>query len=142
MSTNEYGKYFLAADLDEGFRDVGYDTREEAIAAAPTYLDLAPGAEFWTAQLFEPAVIISGRRILEDLRDHLYDETGDDDASVLDCSIDAEHDLGEMLTATLRAWMAKHDVKVGCYAVEDTQRHRVPDGSAIAPTVGGGKEGM
>ncbi len=110
--------------------DGDYPTREAAIAAAPREYDLQPGDRFETGESYSVVIpSIDGGAVLEQAEIDLDDEIGDAAEDALDCTKDQERDLGEMLTATFRAWADKHGIKVNAFGVMNIEEHEVAHGN-------------
>lgn len=116
----EYGKWFVSTDEDE-YRGAGWDSREEAVAAAPVEFGLSPGSTFWTGQGVRPADRVSGGDFLEMLDAHAMDEgvEGNDGYNVTP-------EARDELAAFIAEWEKKHDVRPLWFDIVDEEKHIVP----------------
>lgn len=119
-----YGKWYVSTD-GESFKGVGWDTRQEAVDAAPEEFNLSPGNTFWTGLAIRPADRISAVDFAEMLEQHAEDEgwEGNDGYNL---TPEAKDELQAFLTE----WEKKHDVRPLWFDIEDEQEHTVPDATA------------
>lgn len=125
--TDRDGKFVISDDGERFSASEFYDTREAAIAAA--HLEgIGAGDEFWTGRVRVLAVpLIDGQEILERMREHLHNECGEAADDGLECTFEQERELGHLLSRAAHEWMVTNGIEVGCFAVDDAQRHLAPD---------------
>jgi len=122
------GKW-MASTSEETWSDCQeFDTRAEALAYAVSELavndDLEDGQRVYTGvvraiDLDELAASgIDSWSVLDQMSCWLHDNVGDELDYEISASKEAEDDLQERLTATVRAWMAAHNVKPNCFHLD------------------------
>ena len=120
---------FWISDTEESFSSGPFDTRGEAVAAAPDELGLDPGQTFfsceaqWETETFGPFA----DRVIEMAQDMAGDEAPECAEDWLnDISKEAVQDLDDALSAAWEAWLDKHDLRPKWFTAQDVQEHRAP----------------
>ena len=105
---------------EETFNDGPYDTREEAIAAAPDE-GFDPGESFWVGRAVPAASFLSARNVVEMLNEHAYNE-GPEGNDGYEVSTEAQEDLD----VVLKLWANKHNIKPTWWGIDEVSHHVVP----------------
>lgn len=126
------GMWVCDGNLDNENLSIGntYETREQAIAAAPDDLGLPKGEHFMSGRLSlsieAPRYPYNGLRLLEDAMEIEYHEWNDDtreqwEARAAPFADELQRDLEDVW----KRWIARHDLQQRLYRVEDTEHHEV-----------------
>lgn len=121
---------FWISMSEESFTNGPYDTREEAIAAAPDELDLEPDDSFWTCEaVWEQRTFCPPADwFLERALDQDFEAPEDACSDWLDdVTTEQTEELQELLDATWTAWLDKHNLRPKWFTAKDVQEHVVPD---------------
>lgn len=132
--SSEYVKGLLKPEFwissnEESFSDGPYESREDAIAAAPGELDLEEGQRFWTCEAewetntFPP----DAEWIIDTARDNAGDGAPECAEDWLDVTKEQIADLDAMLETTWNAWLDKRNLRPRWFQAKDTQQHVCPE---------------
>lgn len=110
------GKYYLSED-EEAFNTGPYDTRQEAIDAAPGYLE--PGSKFWVGVATDPGVVIGAPLFLGALQSYVEDHAPPDVDAEFEITAGARDELDKLL----RDWAQRNNVRPSWWNVEDVTDH-------------------
>lgn len=117
------GKYYLSED-EESFSVGPYDTRQEAINAAPEELGhLASGSRFWVGVSTDPAVAIGARLFLGALQSYVEDHAPLD----VDAKFEITAAARDELDTLLRDWAQRNNVRPSWWNIEDVTEHVLPE---------------
>lgn len=119
-------------DDDDGFfKEPKFATREGAIAAAPSALDLSPGDTFWVARIRRPdaaELLPPIRYFLDEIREVAAEEFGERSESWLEDVTDQQKmDLESAITEVFLAWCHKHNHRPKFLSVDSETCHVVPE---------------
>lgn len=140
------GRWICNRDLEDEF-SIGetYDTREAAVAGAATELGyLKIGQWFDVGQLSYQSILVpfptDADRMIENAGESLSDEWHEASVENWEDSASAFSDeLEGALTAAWDAWVARHQLTIGGYHIEDVSKHAIgedadDDGESDAAT--------
>lgn len=117
------GKYYLSED-EEHFSVGPYDTRQEAIDAAPEELGhLESGSKFWVGVSTDPGVAIGARLFLDALQSYVEDNAPLDVDAEFEITDEARDDLDRLL----RDWARRNDVRPNWWNIEYVTEHVLPE---------------
>ncbi len=119
------GKWLHSRDRDHFGDTEEYDSPEAAREGAVHYYSLKHGDMFYIGQIGAKGTLpeIDASDIIDQMHCNLSDNFGDCADDALDVSKAEEDDLGVMLNQALHAWVAKHDIKVTCFTVDDIEAY-------------------
>lgn len=118
----------ITANEDRWDLPATFATREEAVAAAPAALGLAPDQKFWTGFTMPAgAVMPDADRVIEDMFENARDENGDHAENWLDdVPAEAMLELQKGLEDLVLAWLDKHNLLPDWYDIEQIEEHHAP----------------
>jgi hypothetical protein len=139
------GKWMCSTDEERWSDTSEFDTREEALAYAlgelAPYQGLDDGDSVWIGQVREPSLDsladagVDAWSVIDSMTCWLYDNVGEFAQDSLDVSKEAEDDLDNRLTATIREWMTVHGIKPTCFLIDAIERHVFKQCEERNPTV-------
>jgi hypothetical protein len=106
-----------------------WETREEAIRAAPEELGVGPGDRFWVGRAVQPSLPgLDAEEIIEELDRKADEDFGKPDGADgwPQATDEQVKELDGHLNAALDAWLARHDLKPTWFGIEDDEKVAVP----------------